>query len=249
MVYWEEFNEVSGAEAQKRAQMDFDDHQNEAAGRDVGRIKRFLTGEQHDPQAIQKRRTERETTFFLAMTESTKLARLTEEWGEKLREARQFLDDAREKLAAIRAGIEAQEEVILAHAARLPDGTLVFQGKDGRAYTRDGKLSDDPDAQSIIWQGHHATLEDIQNNDARRQKANALENKLDSADAQHGDMAERQSDPDNQMSAEDIESEIQSLDDVINDISGELTEFENSLSSDAAIKGQGADPSPIIPKL
>ncbi len=67
MVYAEEFNKVSGSEAQRRAQLDFDDLQNEVAGRDVGRIRRFLTGEQHNPEAIDKRRQERDTALFIAL--------------------------------------------------------------------------------------------------------------------------------------------------------------------------------------
>lgn len=51
-MYCEVFNAVSGIEAQKRAEIDYDDLQNEVAGRDVGRIERFLTGGERVPEAV-----------------------------------------------------------------------------------------------------------------------------------------------------------------------------------------------------
>ena len=249
MVYWEEFNKISGSDAQKRAQMDFDDLQNEFAGRDVGRIKRFLTGTQHDPQAIQKRRADQETSLFLAQVQSEKMARLTEEWGEKLREARKFLDEARQKLAGFQNHINAERMEIDARAMRLPDGTRVYRGDDDRAYTRDGKLSDHPDAQNIIWQHSSARLSESQRNDERRQKSDALENKLDSADAEHGEMAERRSNPDNQMSEGQVEAEIQSLDDMMNDIAESFEDLNNGQSSELTNEAQNIPVPDTLPKL
>ncbi|MBO9462468.1 hypothetical protein [Labrenzia sp. R5_0] len=232
MVYWEEFNKVSGSEAQKRAQLDFDDHQNEAAGRDVGRIRRFLTGAQHDPETIKKRREEQETAFYLAIKHNAELARLYEEAAERLRETRQFLDDTREKLVAIRAGIEAQEQDILSRAARLPDGTLVFLGEDGRAYTRDGKLSDDPAAQNIIWQNHHATLSEIQLSDQRRELLEQAEVKVNAHDAELGSLEERYKNTDD-LTADDLKDISKQVEEISSDLSKSMEALHQATASPA----------------
>ena len=232
MVYFEEFNKVSGSEAQKRAQLDFDDHQNEAAGRDT-KPRRFLTGAQYDPQAIQKRREEQETALFIAQIQSVELARLCEETGKMLRETRQFLDEAREKLALVRADITAQEQDILSRTACLPDGTLVFQGEDGRAYTRGGKLCDDPNAQNIIWRSDHAKLTEIQLSDQRRELLEQTEAKVNAHDAELGGLEERYESTDDLTADEltDIQKRMQGIKD---DLTGDLSRLENFAGPDDA---------------
>lgn len=241
MVYVEEFNEKSGSEAQKRAQADFDDLQNEVAGRDVGRIRRFLTGAQHDPIAIKQRRADEETTLFVALMQNAEFARLYEEAGERLRETRQFLDDAREQLATIRAEIEAQEQDILSRAARLPDGTLVFQGEDGRAYTRDGKLSDHPDAQNIIWRGDHAKLDEIQLADQRRKLLEEAEQKLDTHDAELGGLEDRYQNTDD-LKSDDLNDIIKRTEDIKESLDQAFKDLKPQTSNtDASVSlSQGA---------
>lgn len=226
MVYFEEFNRVSGSEAQKRAQIDFDDLQNEAAGRDVGRVQRFHAGGQLDQKIIQKRREDRDTTTFLALMENAKFAALYAEVDEKLREAAKAIDDAKAKLGLFCGELEELENGIMGRTARLPDGTLVFQGDDGQAYTRDGKLSDHPDAQNIIWRDDPANLTEIQIIDQRRQKVEAFENKLNGYDAEIGDMIERHKDTDSPLSSEDLEDMLQRTEDIRENLTKEFKELQ-----------------------
>lgn len=233
MVYSLEFNAVSGSEAQKRAQQDFDDLQNETAGRDVGRIERFLNGQSNHPSSEKARRKEREAEMsrFMALMSDPVYAKLYEDTGKKLLDTRQFLDDAREQLAALRAKANAEHHDILSRAAHLPDGTLVFRGEDGRAYLRNGELSDDPNAQDIIWRDDQATLAEIQRSDAQTQKIDAFESKLNQADQQLGDMTERYEDTDNPPSTEDLQ-----------DMQKRMQDMKEGLTRD--LKGLGEQVSP-----
>lgn len=183
------------------------------------------------------------------MIQSAEYARLYEQLGQRLRDTRRFLDDAREQLTAIRAQIDAEEQDILSRAVRLPDGTYVFRGEDDRAYTRDGELSDHPDAKDIIWRDDHAKLSEIQHNEGRAEKADSLEDQLDRADAKHGDMTERYENTDEKMTPDEIEGAMQDLDDMVDKISGELSGLQESLSSKASPKGPGLDISVTIPEL
>lgn len=239
-MYSLEFNAVSGSEAQKRAQRDFDDLQNETAGRDVGRIERFLNGESNHPNSEKARRKEREAEMsrFMALMSDPVYAKLYEDWGKKLNETRQFLDDARDQLAKFRASIEAERLDIDARAMRLPDGTLVYRGDDDRAYNRDGTLSENPDAQDIIWREDSARLSESQRNDDRAGRADRLEQKLDHADIAVGDMTERRADTTNpKTSPEGIEAEMQGLDDIKGGIAGDLA----GLKSDSFPRYEPAD--------
>ncbi|PCJ06660.1 MAG: hypothetical protein COB16_13095 [Rhodobacteraceae bacterium] len=55
--------EISLAERFKRHAQDFDDLQNEMAGNDVGRISRFLSGEDRGLKGAEKRRAKWERTL------------------------------------------------------------------------------------------------------------------------------------------------------------------------------------------
>ncbi|AQZ50871.1 hypothetical protein [Martelella mediterranea] len=224
MVYSLEFNAVSGSEAQKRSQQDFDDLQNEVAGRDVGRIERFLNGEGNHPNSEKQRRKAREEQLsrFMMLMSDPVYAKLYDDWGKKLNETRQFLDDARDQLAAFRARIEAERLDIDSRAVRLPDGTLAYRGEDDRAYNRDGTLSDNPDAQDIIWSEDSARLAESQHNDELAGRADRLEKKLDHADMIHGEMVERRDNTNDPQTPDAIKADMQSLDGIIDDISGDL---------------------------
>tara|TARA_B100000378_G_scaffold274122_1_gene268093 strand:- start:96 stop:857 length:762 start_codon:yes stop_codon:yes gene_type:complete len=252
MVYSPEFNAVSGSEAQKRAQQDFDDLQNEVAGRDVGRIERFLNGESNHPNSEKARRKEREAemTRFMALMSDPVYAKLYEDWGKKLNETRQFLDEAREQLAKFRASIEAERLDIDARAARLPDGTLVYRGDDDRAYNRDGTLSENPDAQHIQWRESHARLSENLRNDDRAGSADRLEQKLDHADIAVGESAERHQDTGNPKTSPDgIKDELEGLDDIVDDISGEISGLKNETSREATAEIKAVTPPLSLPEL
>ena len=180
----------------------------------------------------------------MALMSNPAYAKLYEDTGKKLLDTRQFLDDAREQLAALRAKANAEHHDILSRAARLPDGTLVFRGEDGRAYLRNGELSDDPNAQDIIWRDDQATLAEIQRSDAQTQKIDAFEGKLNQADQQLGDMTERYEDTDNPLSAD----ELQGMQDDLKDLQGSLASDLEALT-DMKEPHAADQPIPNMPSL
>ena len=62
-------------------------------------------------------------------------------------------------------------------------------------------------------------------------------------------MAERRSNPDNQMSEGQVEAEIQSLDDMMNDIAESFEDLNNGQSSELTNEAQNIPVPDTLPKL
>lgn len=148
-------------ETKKR--QDRDDLDNEMAGREVGRIKRFLP-EGHAGPAAQKRRDEerehlsalmamlRSNAAYAALYDQTMDALRNAEAATEaaLTEARDTLDNANEALADL-----------MDNANTLPDGTKVFRNQNGNVYTEDGRLIEGEELQGIHWRDNAPNYEDF----------------------------------------------------------------------------------------
>ncbi len=138
--------------AEKRRQEEHDDFHHAFAGRDVGRMTKFLPRGARDPKS--KERRERDWAIHTALAillanaeyaalynNVSDLVDRAESVTEKaLREAEQELADAEQALSDI-----------LDNANRLPNGTAVFRDADGRVWTEDGKLIEREALDSIVW--------------------------------------------------------------------------------------------------
>lgn len=145
-----------------KRQRDFDDLQHEVAGRDVGRISRFLgEGHPNSPEAKRKKAEQERTRHRLAMLLQDPIyrARYDDTW-EALRRAELASDRALDHLAEQIAQAQLTLDQMEDDAARLPDGTMAFRDAAGVVRRADGSVVDDTLAATILWEGNEPSYED-----------------------------------------------------------------------------------------
>lgn len=148
--------------ADERRAEDFDDLQNEIAGRNNGRMRRFGHGDENSPDAKTKRQADRAFRDMLDMRLATdaEYRALYIDLGEKLADAEQSSDA---RLAALTDKLNATQDAIddmLSSAARLPGGERVFRFADGSIVDERGNTVDDLEAESIVWSPDAPSAED-----------------------------------------------------------------------------------------
>jgi len=122
---------------QKR-QQDIDDLNNEMAGRDVGRQRRFL--HDRDPQYIEERKREdkhRHDMLMQMMRDAEYAAAYQRAW-DALDNAQDALSEALLENAEETERLAEALDAIEGQAARLPDGSPVFRAADGSLRDADG---------------------------------------------------------------------------------------------------------------
>ena len=228
------------AQFQKRAQ-DFDDLQNEIAGRDVGRITRFTSEDARDGKLNGKRRATDDARMIdlqtLLMTDPA-YAELYRGTANALHDAQSRLDEL--MIAAQKALDEAQSDLdeTLAQAAQLPDGRHVFRDQNGSVRFEDGSAVPLDDADSVVWRGDEPTYEQF---DAARERVGRIGEiitDIQIGQADIGDMQESMEDEDNPPSADDLREMQDRADGIVDGISQRLT-AETALEQDT--------PSPDVP--
>lgn len=215
---------VRRAEAERRAELNAD-LGDEMAGRETGRIKRFLPGEAS--LETQKKRERDVDRQFMSLLDQLLLdpvyrARY-EAFGVFLASAEtradRLLDEAEDALSAIREKTES----MLDQASRLPDGRRVFRSSDGRVIDEHGQAVSDDDAASVVWRDGAPTAEAYL--EARRKErdiqAHLIE--LQKLRTDLGGVRDRYTDPDNPLTIQEMD-EHQSL------IEHHLFEMEASAS-------------------
>lgn len=149
----------------EKRQRDLDDAQNEAAGRDTGRIRRFLT-EDRSPQAVAARKSQLLWNDLLMMTIQS----------ERFRERLDELDRASEYALRVaeRRAREAQDhlEQLQKRASTDDDGRRVYLTRDGRhAYDETGQRLT-PEAQARVqWKRDAPTWEEYREGYRSSEKA------------------------------------------------------------------------------
>lgn len=118
---------------------DLIDINNESAGRETGRIKRFSASSRYEGPESQKREKERKLSNLMYLLQNPHYARL-------YRQAVDAVDEADRAAARALFKLERESEVAAQRlrelkeaAAQLPDGRRVFQSKNGRIYTEDSE--------------------------------------------------------------------------------------------------------------
>lgn len=147
------------ADAKRR---EFDDLQNEIAGRETGRRARFLRDGPGSEEAKRKERAEqRALTRLVELLNDPVYRAKYDGVMTALRGAEQATETA---LQRINRGIEvAQDDLadIQDRAARLPDGTRVYQDTHGILRREDGSQVDDVLAATVIWSGNEASFHEL----------------------------------------------------------------------------------------
>ncbi len=131
-----------GSDIEKQLEQDRIDYGNELAGREVGRIHRFISSDNpNSPSGQEKQRRKQEYTDMLAylLANDPLYAKLYFEVEDNLNQAQDAVDAARaeitSQLALSNAHIQDMEE----NATRLNDGTRVFLDKNAQIYTQSGQ--------------------------------------------------------------------------------------------------------------
>lgn len=146
-------DDIGGNRPPSKSRQDYDDLQNEIAGRDVGRIARFIH-EDRSPQGREKRAEKERASVsrLMALLQSDpEYARLYNDTMDKLGRAETATQAALESAERRLAGAEQDLANMRDRASTLPDGKKVFRGKDGNVYTEDGRQLTHDERSQVDW--------------------------------------------------------------------------------------------------
>lgn len=201
-------------EIEARRKQDFDDLQNESAGRVTGRMRRFLTREERVLEARRKEkiRQDMRTLLQIALEDPGYLAAY-DRVADALMQAQTAIDQI---LMGISLAIsDAQQELDeLEHrAAHLPDGTRVYRDANGTVRRADGSVVDDTLSDTILWSGDEPGFEEFQTTSTRLEQLEA--DRQDVLDYQNnivGPAQAQMEDPDNPPSLDALNTVLKNLD-------------------------------------
>lgn len=194
------------SELEKRKRRDFEDQQNELAGRDTGRMVRFGVGLSQTRDAEEKKRKERAYRDALdrLLASDPEYRMLYEALGDRLGEAEATADQT---IEAIQAALATQEDVNQDMRDRAPKigGKAVFRYADGRVVDEDGRQIDAVVAAGIVWPANAPSAEDYFSGLARASNLRAsLDDWQSFRNVTLGDLRNRYDDRDNPMSKDDL---------------------------------------------
>lgn len=146
--------------SKERRQRDHDDLQNEIAGRETGRARRFLPDDARTAEGARKRRERlaAETQLVLMLRDPVYRERY-EAVSAALSTATQSADAVLARLEEQILAAEIALDAIQEKAARLPDGTRVYRDAHGVVRREDGSAVDDTLVATIIWTGNEPSFE------------------------------------------------------------------------------------------
>lgn len=145
-----------------KRQRDFEDLQNELAGRETGRQERFFVGDDHSPREERKKQGQEQafrSMLDALLADPIYRARYSEVIN-RLREAEQATEAALDRISQMIAETEGTIRDMEDRAARLPDGTLVFRDANGVVRRADGSVVEAYLVDTILWTGNEPSYED-----------------------------------------------------------------------------------------
>lgn len=200
---------------QKRRQ-DLDDLNNEAAGREVGRISRFH--HERDPKIIEEKKQERERRLsaLAQLMRDPVYAAAWQRANDAIDRAQAALDIALLENAQITEDLQERLEEMEGRAARLPDGRAVFRAADGSIRAADGqRLRSDTLPASLIIPLDAPSYEEYATSRDALTSARARGQELSRAQTEVIDPArERLNDQDNPPSREELEEIEREMDEI-----------------------------------
>lgn len=205
------------SQTDSKRQRDFDDLQNELAGRDVGRHVRFRNKHDSEQETAERRNARMQTQLSALeamLRDNPEYAALYKKTEGLLDRAEKATDNAIDQ--AMQDLLQREEALneLLDNANRLPDGTRVFRSEDGSVFNEHGQPIDAEDAQSIVWKDGAPTYEDLMQ---QKQKMDEVRKRIE--DLQHyqidvlGRARDRMNDQHDPITPEEME---QIQDDIIN---------------------------------
>jgi hypothetical protein len=144
--------------AEKQRQQNADDLNNEQAGRETGRMPRFLTAD-GSPAMQEEKRKDQDMLQYLLMTDP-EYSKLYHESGTILRHTEISTDQALQKANLDWENASDALKDTLKNANKLPDGTAVFKDANGNVWTQNGRLVGSEEVQSIVWKQDSVSYED-----------------------------------------------------------------------------------------
>lgn len=192
----------------KEYKNNFDDIQNELAGRDVGRIARvYASSDYTDTHDRKGKRRSSMSTLDMLLLNDPEYARLFEEMATLLNEVDASVEQALEQLQEQLEGLQDGLNDMLDNANTLSDGkTKVFKSSDGNFYTDNGELVDPADAAAIIWDDDAPSYEDyLRQKQAIRDTQQRMDDIRIYQTTVIGTARDKMSDPDNPLSKEELE--------------------------------------------
>ncbi|GAB5448436.1 MAG: hypothetical protein Gyms2KO_33090 [Gymnodinialimonas sp.] len=201
-----------------RQRRDFDDLQNEIAGREVGRISRFLT--QDDERSAEGKRRKRaeealRRTLDVLLQDPVYRARY-EAVRDALGRAERATVTALANLGVLISQAQSELADMRQRAARLPDGTRVYQDQSGAVRREDGTIVDETLAATILWRGDEPSFEDYA---GQRDRLEGLVRDHSEVERYQTDIL---GDARNRLSDEENPPSLEELDAIIGDIGNQM---------------------------
>lgn len=135
-----------------KSRQDFDDQQNELAGRETGRMTRFGVGGDAARDLAEKKKRERAfRTALQLLMDDPEYAQLYKDLGSSLSVAEHKTDTAIEQAQELLLAARQELEGILDRAPLLPNGKRVFRDENGAVYDEDGEIVPAEIADGILW--------------------------------------------------------------------------------------------------
>lgn len=138
---------------------DYIDQQNEAAGRETGRQRRFLPDEELSPEGRRKKAARERFTALMRMLADPAYRAHHEHVMQRLRAAELATDHALRKIERELIAATAEMDRIEDRAARLPDGSRVYRDAHGMVRRADGTVVEDDLVATILWRGGEPCFE------------------------------------------------------------------------------------------
>ena len=221
--------------SEQKRQRDQDDLNNEAAGRDVGRIKRFRPDQSPEFLDKKKRENEERISQLMQMMRDPVYAAAYQGAWDSYHRAQEALDQAlldnAEEIERLEALITEYEE----NALRMPDGTLAFLAADGSLRSAEGHLLRGeavPASPSNTLQT--TSYAQYAEGRAALQSARVIGQELADIQTEVLDPANaRLSDNDNPLSLDELDGVVERMDRLTNDLyEGRIPEIDaNEVSS------------------
>ncbi|MEM6311971.1 MAG: hypothetical protein AAF754_18225 [Pseudomonadota bacterium] len=220
----EDFEELSQEASERKRMQDLKDLNDELAGRETGRIKRFLGDTPADDPSSpnNRRRASAISTLDQLMISDPIYRDMHHRTSQALAHAQNRLDQARDRIASMRQETEAEIEDMKARAARLPDGSAVFRDKNGAVRREDGSIVDQALADTILWRGDEPSYEDWKATNERLERLEEMEREVEAAQQEIGEMQDRLQDADNPPSLEELEDMQAQADDILSGLESDL---------------------------
>lgn len=192
---------------------DFDDLQNEYAGRQTGRMTRFLPSDDHSPEAKRKKRSEQAAHSLLEMMLSNPIYRARyEAVSATLSDAVSATESVLVQLGQAIENAAGALDDIRARAARLPDGARVYRDAQGNIRREDGSIIDDTLAATIIWSGTEPSFEALTGSQTTLADAEAAqESVLIYQNDVLGPAQDQMADPDSPPSLEELDQILEQI--------------------------------------